>query len=122
MIIGIGIDVVDVARFAATLERTPLLAERLFTAVERERSVESLAGRFAAKEALAKALDTHGGLLWHDAEVHRLDRAPWFELRGTCAARAAELGITHVHLTMSHDGGIATAMVVAESREEDRFP
>ena len=75
MIVGVGIDVVPVERFADALRRTPSLAERLFTAAERRtdsgaaRSAESLAARFAAKEALAKALGAGGGMLWTDAEV-----------------------------------------------------
>ena len=63
MIIGVGIDVVDVARFGQTLERTPRLLERLFTEGERSLGLNSLAARFAAKEALAKALGAPVGLL-----------------------------------------------------------
>ncbi|HET8982059.1 MAG TPA: holo-ACP synthase, partial [Pedococcus sp.] len=66
MIIGVGIDVVDVERFGQTLERTPTLRERLFTEAERELVLNSLAARFAAKEALAKALGAPVGLHWHD--------------------------------------------------------
>ena len=56
MIVGLGIDVVDVERFGETLARTPAMRERLFTATELTRPLASLAARFAAKEALAKAL------------------------------------------------------------------
>ena len=81
MIVGVGIDVVDVARFARTLERTPSLRGRLFTEAERDLSVESLAGRFAVKEALAKALGAPAGMHWHDCEVHRgADGRPHVEL------------------------------------------
>src|SRR5690606_454482 len=75
LIIGVGIDVVPVARFAESLERTPSLASRLFTAAElvtasgAPRTPESLAARFAAKEALAKSLGAGGGMAWTDAEV-----------------------------------------------------
>ena len=69
MIVGIGVDVCDVDRFEAALRRTPGLAERLFTPTEQDRSVASLAARFAAKEALAKALGAPSGLDWQDAEV-----------------------------------------------------
>ncbi len=69
MIIGVGIDVVDIERFGQTLDRTPALRERLFTPAEASRPPASLAARFAAKEALAKALDAPAGLAWHDAEV-----------------------------------------------------
>ena len=62
MILGIGVDVVDIARFEAALERTPALRERLFTEVERPLATRSLAARFAAKEAVAKALGAPQGL------------------------------------------------------------
>ena len=116
MIIGVGIDVVDVARFGATLERTPRLRDRLFTDGERGLPLASLAARFAAKEALAKALGAPEGLAWHDAEVvsHPSGR-PLFAISGTVAARSAELGAAHVHLSLSHDAGIASAVVVLES-------
>ena len=122
MIIGVGIDVCPVERFAASLVRTPGLRDRLFTAAEQrtpsgtERSGESLAARFAAKEALAKALGAPGRLLWHDAEVVVGERGrPHLEVRGTVAQRAAELGVTSWHVSLSHDGGIASAVVIAES-------
>ncbi len=121
MIIGTGIDVVLVERFAAALKRTPLLAERLFTEAERltvsgnPRSSESLAARFAAKEAVAKALGVPGGLQWHDCEVVAdSDGRPWLTTTGTVSAAAAALGVTRWHLSLSHDGGIASATVIAE--------
>jgi len=79
------------------------------------RTGESLAARFAAKEALAKALGAPGDLHWHDAEVTVGEHGrPHLEVRGTVAGRAAQLGVTSWHLSMSHDGGIASAVVVAE--------
>ena len=69
MIEGIGIDVVDIERFAESLERTPSLADRLFTSAEKLLPISSRAARFAAKEALAKALNAGKGLPWLDAEV-----------------------------------------------------
>lgn len=118
MIVGLGIDVVDVARFGATLERTPALRERLFTEAERVLPLNSQAARFAAKEALAKALGAPAGMHWHDAEVHRgADRRPHFEVRGTVAAQVEALGITSIHVSLSHDAGIASAVVVAEREE-----
>jgi len=115
MIVGVGIDVCDIERFAASLQRTPGLRERLFTAAEASRPTASLAARFAAKEALAKALGAPTGLAWHDAEVVSEESGrPLFELRGTVAARAADLGVAHVHVSLSHDAGIASAMVVLE--------
>ena len=115
-VIGVGIDVVDLERFAESLARTPGLSERLFTSGEATRGMASLAARFAAKEALAKALGAPGNLAWHDAEVVSEDSGrPVFLMRGTVAARAKELGAVHVHLSLSHDAGIASAVVVLES-------
>ncbi|MGI8761614.1 MAG: holo-ACP synthase [Jatrophihabitantaceae bacterium] len=122
MIVGVGIDVVPVDRFAEALSRTPSLAARLFTAAELStqsgaaRSGESLAARFAAKEALAKSIGAGGGMHWTDAEV-LTDAAgrPSLAVSGTVAARAASLGVTRWHVSLSHDGGIAAATVIAES-------
>jgi holo-[acyl-carrier protein] synthase len=116
VIIGVGVDVVDIARFGDTLTRTPALRPRLFTADERDLPLASLAARFAAKEALAKALGAPVGLRWHDAEVHRgADGRPHLVMRGTVAARADDLGATRSHLSLSHDAGIASAVVVLEA-------
>lgn len=120
-IVGVGIDVVPVARFAETLARTPDLADRLFTAAEQltgtgsQRTPESLAARFAAKEALAKSLGAGGGMHWTDAEV-LVDEVgrPTLSIKGTVQERADSLGVTRLHLSMSHDGGIASATVIAE--------
>ncbi|HET7068048.1 MAG TPA: holo-ACP synthase [Nocardioides sp.] len=115
-VVGVGIDVVDVSRFEEALRRTPAMVERLFTAAEATRPPASLAARFAAKEALAKALGAPGNLDWHDAEVvSESSGRPLFTLRATVAARAAELGATSVHLSLSHDADIASAVVVLES-------
>jgi holo-[acyl-carrier protein] synthase len=115
-IVGVGIDVVDISRFEGSLRRTPGLAERLFTPAEASLPPASLAARFAAKEALAKALGAPGDLAWHDAEVVTESTGrPLLSLRGTVAARAGEVGAAHVHLSLSHDAGIASAVVVLES-------
>lgn len=114
-IVGVGIDVCDIDRFVASLERTPGLRERLFTPLEADRPSASLAARFAAKEALAKALGAPPGMVWHDAEVgSEPGGRPLFTLTGTVRARAEQLGVTAVHLSLSHDAGIASAMVVLE--------
>ena len=79
------------------------------------RTAESLAARFAAKEALAKALGAGGGMSWTDAEVRTDDVGrPSLDVRGTVAARADSLGVTRWHISLSHDGGIASATVIAE--------
>lgn len=121
MILGVGIDVVPIDRFDAASQRTGQLLDRLFTQQERltaaglPRSAESLAARFAAKEAVAKALGSPGGMAWHDAEViSDQDGRPRLEIRGTVAARAQALGIRSWHVSLSHDGGIASAVVIAE--------
>ncbi len=123
MIVGVGIDVVQVARLERALARTPRLAERLFTAGEQvtpeqgvARRGESLAARFAAKEAVAKALGAPGGLRWRDTEVvSEPSGRPRLVLHGGVAEQAAAQGITAWHLSLSHDGGLATAVVIAES-------
>ena len=95
MIIGVGIDVAEIERFGAALERTPELAQRLFIEEElmlpsgERRGIASLAARFAAKEALAKALGAPSGLHWTDAEVYVEDSGqPRLRVRGTVEARA----------------------------------
>src|SRR4051794_12242406 len=141
MIVGLGIDVCDVSRFAAAVQRRPGIVQRLFTPAEAERPGASQAARFAAKEALAKALgapsgmswpdapgptgDTRrpsftlggpGGMSWLDAEVLTDDTGrPSFRIGGTVAARASELGVATIHVSLSHDAGIASAVVVCEA-------
>ncbi|MFE3884726.1 holo-ACP synthase [Streptomyces lydicus] len=121
MIIGVGIDVAEIERFGAALERTPELAQRLFLTEElilpsgERRGIASLAARFAAKEALAKALGAPGGLHWSDAEVYVEDSGqPRLRVRGTVEARAKELGVRSWHVSLSHDAGVASAVVIAE--------
>jgi holo-[acyl-carrier protein] synthase len=115
MIIGVGIDVVDIARFERALGRSPGLAVRLFTEGERSLPARSLAARFAAKEALAKALGAPRGLLWTDAEIVTSPAGrPHLQVSGTVAAAAARLGVSGWHLSLSHDAGIASSVVIAE--------
>ena len=116
MIVGVGIDVVDIDRFAESLERTPAMRERLFTPAERERSIASLAARFAAKEALAKALGAPTGMGWLDAEiVNESTGRPLLEIRGSVKARFDAVGARSIHVSLSHDAGIASAVVVLEA-------
>lgn len=115
MIIGVGIDVCDVERFAATIQRRPGLVKKIFTSTEATKPIASLAARFAAKEALAKALGAPSGLSWLDAELRTDDDGkPSFVITGTVAVRAAELGIGTIHVSLSHDAGIASAFVICE--------
>ncbi len=112
---GVGIDVVDIGRFEESLSRTPGMRERLFTEQERQRPIASLAARFAAKEALAKALGAPTGMGWLDAEiVNESSGDPQFAIRGSVQSRAEALGARSIHVSLSHDAGIASAVVVIE--------
>lgn len=115
-IVGVGIDVVELERFDRAVERSPRFLERVFTPAERQRGRHSLAARWAAKEALAKALGAPAGLVWQDAEiVNDASGQPRLVVTGSVANRAAELGVTTFHLSLSHDAGVASAIVIAES-------
>lgn len=112
MIIGVGIDIVDIERLNQSLARTPDLKSKLFTEAERVNSIQSLAGRFAAKEALIKALNAENRILWHEAEIINLESGkPVFIFYG---ALADLVDTANVHLSISHDVGIATAIVIVE--------
>ena len=112
-IIGIGIDVVDIERFAKSLERTPSMLTRLFTENESKLSIGSIAARFAAKEALTKALNIKS-LNWIEIEVLNEESGkPYFNFHGNLAK---DLLDKYVHLTLSHDAGIASAMVIVEAK------
>lgn len=124
---GVGTDVVSTAGVATRLERAPALATRLFTRTElaayADRS-DSLAARFAAKEAVLKALGSalaDAGLTpprwrYRDIEVASAPGTPpRLALHGEAATIAARLGVTRWHLSLSHDGGMAVAYVIAES-------
>jgi len=115
-IVGVGVDVVDLARFERALDRTPRLRDRLFTVDERALPVRSLASRFAAKEALLKALGDTVGARWHDMRVvSDAEGNPDLVVSGRVAEIAAARGITTLHVSLSHDAGVAIAFVVAES-------
>ena len=114
-IIGVGIDVCALDRFEESIARHPAMVDRLFVGDELGRPAASLAARFAAKEALAKALGAPAGLDWHDAEVVSDEAGrPRFELRGSVRAAADAAGVDRVHVSLSHDAGVASAMVVLE--------
>jgi len=118
-IVGIGVDVVDLARFSGVVDRTPGIIDRLFTKAE-QTSAEghqlpliSLAGRFAVKEAVAKALGAPVGMEWHDCEVSN-GGAPKISVHGSVAKVANGQGVTKWHVSLSHDGPVAIAYVIAE--------
>lgn len=126
MILGIGVDMVEVARIRAALENPRTGARfgaRVFTEHEvaycsrRHNPHESYAARFAAKEATMKALGRGfgEGLAWRDIEVTRGDGAPTVLLSGGAQARAEALGVGRIHLSLSHAGDFAVAYVIAES-------
>ena len=115
---AVGVDVVDVARFALALERHPKIAERLFTERERRDASsrpERLAARFAAKEAVLKSLRVGvGATTWRSIEIHRDESgAPSVVLHGEAAALAARSGVAQLHLSMTHTHHTAAAFVVA---------
>ena len=111
-IYGIGIDVVDIERFKESVDRTPTLISRLFTDAEAALSMGSIAARFAAKEALTKALN-HKTINWREIEVANEESGkPYFIFHGAIAEKM--IG-KKVHLTLSHDAGIASAMVIVEN-------
>jgi holo-[acyl-carrier protein] synthase len=126
-IVGVGVDAVDVARFRRVLDRRPNFAQRCFTDSERSDAtgstdeVQSLAARFAAKEAVMKALGTGiGGFLLTDVEVCRTTgtgatgHAPYLRLHGAAAELAGAQGAGTFHLSLTHTDGVAIAFVVAE--------
>ena len=120
--VGVGIDVVDVARFTLALTRHPSLKGRLFTTDElhdtHERP-ERLAVRFAAKEAVLKALRSGiGDAPWRSIEIRRdAHGAPYVHLHDRAAALARTCGVETWHLSMSHTDLTAAAFVVATSGE-----
>ncbi|MGH9382422.1 MAG: holo-ACP synthase [Thermoanaerobaculia bacterium] len=125
---GIGVDLVAVARIEAALERHGRrFVERVCCASETvsgSPGPQRLAGLFAAKEAVLKALGTGWaeGLAFHQIEVARDDRgAPGVRLHGVASRRAEALGVTRIHLSISHDGGMAVAVAVLESGPPQRL-
>ena len=116
MIIGIGTDVCSIERLSESLERTPNLADRLFYRTEKELPLQSLAGRFAAKEALAKAVGDPRLLTWNEIEIHNNELGkPIFQFHGRTALRMLDHGVDKSWLSISHDASVAIAMVVLEA-------
>ncbi|MDO8665560.1 MAG: holo-ACP synthase [Gemmatimonadales bacterium] len=124
-VIGLGIDVVPVERVRKMIERHgDRILQRIFTPQERELAKDlahqalHLAGRIAAKEATYKALSTGGadlGIGWLHLEVEKLpDGRPQMILHGPALDRFNALGANHCYISLSHDGGIAAAVVILE--------
>lgn len=115
MIFGIGVDLVDVVRFEKAMTNTPKLKDRLFTQSEQELNLQSLAARFAAKEALIKAVGKAQGLSFQEVSIEKDQHGkPGFVLSGQSFKTIAESGISDLHLSLSHDGDMAIAYVIAE--------
>jgi len=120
-VLGLGLDLVDIARFEAVLGRRPAMATRLFSAEELDYAgtlanpAPTLAGRFAVKEAVMKALGVGiGAVDWPDISVARLrGGAPQLIVRGRAARLAEGMGVTAWKVTISHTDQVASAAVVA---------
>jgi len=122
MIVGIGLDVCSIERMRRALERH---GDRFFSRIcgpaermdlERSNPATSLAGRFAAKEAFAKALDGAPGVGWHEVEIRRGPTGrPEMTLHGRAHTMASQAGAVRWHVSITHDAGIAAAVVVLES-------
>jgi holo-[acyl-carrier protein] synthase len=121
-IVGLGVDLCEIERMERALARHPTMRERVFTAEERvycdsrARPAESYAGRFAAREAVIKALGGYLGKRWQDASVTRAPSgAPAIRLQGNAKLRADELGVERILVTFTHERTHAVAFVVAVS-------
>jgi holo-[acyl-carrier protein] synthase len=126
MIVGIGVDMVNVPRFAATLRSMSGLQglyfaqEELMTGDGEPRSAASLAARFAAKEAVSKALGMPTGARHTECRVLQGDGGePELDIRGGVASAASRIGVTRWHVSLSQEGDVAIALVIAE-RDEHR--
>jgi holo-[acyl-carrier protein] synthase len=122
MIKGVGIDAVDIERFRVSLTRTPSMRERLFTEEElayvapKVDPVPSLAARFAAREAVMKAMGLGlGAFGFHEVWVTRAaSGAPSLAITGRALELAVDRGITRWHLSLTHSALVAVAHVIAE--------
>ena len=128
MIAGLGTDIVEIQRIRAIIKRRGhVFVSRIFTVAEREYcsrasdSTARFAGRFAAKEAVLKALGTGlRGMRWQDVEITRNEEGkPSVRLHGGAAQIAEKQGITHIHLSISHSRDYALAYAIAWQKGED---
>jgi holo-[acyl-carrier protein] synthase len=119
-IVGVGIDLIEIDRIERALERHPRFAQRCFTPAEeaycmsRRYPPQHFAARFAAKEAIGKALGI-GMTRWQEAEVVRGRGAPTAILSGRCLRRAGDLGVVEVMLSLTHSRGMAAAVAILRS-------
>jgi holo-[acyl-carrier protein] synthase len=119
-IVGLGVDICEIARMERAISRHPTLRDRVFTPEEiaycdsKARPAESYAGRFAAREATIKALGGYRGRRWQDVSVTRHPSgAPSIRLDGNAKRRADALGITDVLITFTHEKTNAVAFAIA---------
>jgi len=119
-IVGLGVDICEIARMERAIARHPTLRDRVFTPEEiaycdsKARPAESYAGRFAAREATIKALGGYRGRLWQDISVTRHPSgAPAIRLDGNAKRRADALGVTDVLITFTHEKTSAVAFAIA---------
>jgi holo-[acyl-carrier protein] synthase len=119
-ILGIGVDICEIERMERALGRHPTMRERVFTPEERAycdakaRPAESYAGRFAAREAVIKALGGYRAKRWQDISVSRAPSgAPAIRLEGNAKVRADTLGVSKVLITFTHERTSAVAFAVA---------
>jgi holo-[acyl-carrier protein] synthase len=119
-ILGLGVDICEIARMERALQRHPTLRDRVFTPEEiaycdrKARPGESYAGRFAAREAVIKALGGYRGRGWQDISVTRAPTgAPSIRLAGNARGRADALGVTSVMIAITHERSNAVAFAVA---------
>jgi len=123
VIVGVGIDMMEIDRLADALARRPRLAERCFTPDEaaycasRAFPPQHFAARFAAKEAVGKALGI-GMTRWREVEVVRGRGAPSVRLHGRYVAWAERIGVTQIHLSLTHGQLSAVAVAVAEGHRD----
>jgi holo-[acyl-carrier protein] synthase len=121
-VIGVGVDIVDVPRFARALERHPKIIGRLFTQVEQHDAhsrPERLAARFAAKEAVLKSLHAgFGAAAWTSIEIrHDAVGAPQVHLHGLAALLAEKQGVDTLHVSLTHTDLVAAAFVIGSSKD-----
>ena len=115
MILGIGNDVCSIERLEQSISRTPKLSERLFHPNEIGLPVRSLAARFAAKEAVTKAIGDPKILTFNEVEIVKDSQGkPSIEFHASTKARISELGELTFHVSLAHDAGVALATVVVE--------
>ncbi|MCR1898503.1 holo-ACP synthase [Irregularibacter muris] len=129
MIVGTGIDIIEIKRIAKIVEKRVTFLQRFFTIEERQyfdskekNKIESIAGYYAAKEAAAKALGTGlSGFKWQDIEIKKTPQGqPQIELRGQAKIQAQSRGIEKMVLSISHCKEYAVAQAIAWGEPEEK--